>query len=222
MNVYDVSKRFGFAGPLSDKAVQVCRMFGLTTEQLDDRSPTHRCRLRIEPGDIVYLTGPSGSGKTVLLGELEQAIPSSERINLSRIRLPRDRTVIDCFADEVVTSLKTLSLVGLSEVYNILNRPCHLSAGQKYRFRLARALAAQKRFVFADEFCSELDRITAATVAFNIHKFAKQTNTTFILASSHEDILMDLAPDALVIKDFTGPAEVIYQRNQNARCKTQT
>jgi ABC-type ATPase with predicted acetyltransferase domain len=54
-----------------------------------------------------------------------------------------------------------------------------------------------------------LDRITASTVAFNIHKFARQTATTFVLASSHEDILVDLAPDVLVIKNASGPAEII-------------
>ena len=215
MTMYDVSKRFPWAGPLSPRVVQVCRMFGLTVERLTDRAPTHQCRLKIHPGDIVYLTGPSGSGKSVLLGELEQAVPKPDRINLARIGLPNSKTVIDCFTTEVVTSLKTLSLVGLSEVFSVLNRPCYLSEGQKYRFRLAKALAAEKRFVFADEFCSELDRITAATVAFNIHKFAKRTGTTFILASSHEDILIDLAPDAVVIKDFTGPAEVIYRNGRS-------
>jgi len=211
MTPYNLSKRFTWQGPLSDKGVQVCRMFGLTTDRLADRMPTHRCRLEIQPGNIVYLTGPSGSGKSVLLRELEAVVPKSQRVNLARIALPTSRMVIDCFESDVVASLKTLSIVGLSEVFAVLNRPCHLSEGQKYRFRLAQALATERRFVFADEFCSELDRITAATVAFNIHKFAKRTGRTFILASSRDDILIDLAPDVLVIKDFSGPAEVIYK-----------
>jgi hypothetical protein len=102
----------------------------------------------------------------------------------------------------------------LSDVFALLNRPGGLSAGQQYRFRLARALAAGKPFVFADEFCSELDRITAATVAFNVHRLAKHTHTTLVLASSHDDILLDLAPDVLIVKDFTGPAEVIYKERR--------
>jgi len=214
MTTYNLSKCFPWQGPLSDKGVQVCRMFGLTMDRLVDRVPTHRCRLEINPGNIVYLTGPSGSGKTVLLRELEAAVPTSQRVNLAAIALPTSRMVIDCFAGDIVRSLKTLSIVGLSEVFAVLNRPDHLSEGQKYRFRLAQALATEKEFIFADEFCSELDRITAATVAFNIHKFAKRTSTTFVLASSRDDILIDLAPDVLVIKDFSGPAEVIYKNRR--------
>jgi ABC-type ATPase with predicted acetyltransferase domain len=214
MKTYSLSKRFPWQGPLSDKGVQVCRMFGLTMDRLANRVPTHRCRLEIDPGNIVYLTGPSGSGKSVLLRELEAAVPKSQRVNLAGIALPTSRMVIDCFAGDIVTSLKTLSIVGLSEVFAVLNRPNHLSEGQKYRFRLAQALATGKEFIFADEFCSELDRVTAATVAFNIHKFAKRTGTTFVLASSRDDILIDLAPDVLVIKDFSGPAEVIYKNRR--------
>jgi uncharacterized protein len=214
MTTYNLSKRFPWQGPLSDKGVQVCRMFGLTMDRLVDRVPTHRCRLEIDPGNIVYLTGPSGSGKSVLLRELEAAVPRSRRVNLAGIALPTSRMVIDCFSGDIVTSLKTLSIVGLSEVFAVLNRPNHLSEGQKYRFRLAQALATGKEFIFADEFCSELDRVTAATVAFNIHKFAQRTGTTFVLASSRDDILADLAPDVLVIKDFSGPADVIYKNRR--------
>jgi ABC-type ATPase with predicted acetyltransferase domain len=211
MATYCLSKRFAWQGPLTDRSRQLCRMFGLTMDRLQDRMVTHQCRLEFDAGDIIYITGPSGAGKSVLLRELEQATPGGRSINLARIPLPQDRSVIDCFDDNIVASLRLLGMVGLSEVFCLLNRPCHLSDGQKYRFRLAQALASGKPFIFADEFSSELDRVTAAAVAFNVHKFAKRTGTTFVLASSHEDILMDLAPDVLVVKDFSGPAEVIYR-----------
>ena len=142
MATYQVEKRFPWQGPLSEKAIQICRMFGLTIDRLTDRAATHRCRVEIRPGDIVYLTGPSGAGKSVLLRELEQCVSSAEAINLAGMEVPGNKTVVDCFDSDVVTSLRTLSTVGLSDVFSLLNRPCWLSDGQKYRFRLARALAA--------------------------------------------------------------------------------
>lgn len=211
MATYNVEKQFPWQGPLSAKATQVCRMFGLTIDRLTDHAPRHQCRVEIRPGDIVYLTGPSGAGKSVLLRELQRCVPATEAVNLTGIDLPRDRTVVDCFPGDMVTSLRMLSTVGLSEVFSLVNRPCWLSDGQKYRFRLACALAAGKPFVFADEFCSELDRITAATVAFNVHRRAKHLGTTLLLASGRDDILLDLAPDVLILKDFSGPAEVVYK-----------
>jgi ABC-type ATPase with predicted acetyltransferase domain len=211
MAVYEISKSFARPGALTDKAVQLCRMFGLTADRLADRMVTHRCRLELNSGDILYIMGPSGAGKSVLLRELEGAVPHGDCVNLAQIPLPQDRSVIDCFDGDVVASLRLLGAVGLSEVFCLLNRPCDLSDGQKYRFRLAQAMAARKPFIFADEFSSDLDRISAAAVAFNVHRFAKRTGTTCVLASSHEDILIDLAPDVLVIKDFSGSCEVIYR-----------
>lgn len=211
MALYEVKRQFPWRGPLSEKVVQVCRMFGLTLDRLAARAPVHACSVEIRAGDIVYLTGPSGAGKSVLLRELQRCVPRSEAVHLARVGLPRDRTVIDCFAGDVLTGLRTLSTVGLSDVFSILNRPDRLSDGQKYRFRLARALVARKPFVFADEFGSELDRITAATVAYNVHRLVKRLGTTAVLASSRDDILLDLAPDVIIVKDFGGPAEVIYR-----------
>jgi len=212
MKTYEISRTFAWQGPLSGRAVQLCRMFGLTTDRLRGRPVSHRCCVELDAGDIVYITGPSGAGKSVLLREMERLVPVGQSVNLAGIPLADDRSVIDCFCGDLVASLKLLGIVGLSDVFSLLNRPCNLSDGQKYRFRLAQALAAGKPFIFADEFSSDLDRVTAAGLAFNIHRFAKRTGTTFVLASSHEDILMDLAPDVLVIKDFTGPAEVIYRK----------
>ena len=211
VGTYQVARQFPWQGLLSDKAVRVCRMFGLTIDRLTDRAPVHQCRVEIRPGDITFITGPSGAGKSVLLRELQRCVPAAEAVNLADIDLPENQTVVDCFENDLVTSLRTLSTVGLSDVFSLLNRPNRLSDGQQHRLRLARALTAGKPFVFADEFCSALDRITAATVAYNVCRLAKRTGTTLVLASSRDDILLDLAPDVLIVKDFSGPAQVIYK-----------
>ncbi|MCU0918489.1 MAG: ABC transporter [Planctomycetes bacterium] len=210
MATYIIEKQFPGQGPLQETAVRVCRMFGLTIDRLTEGVPVHTCRVEIRPGDIVFITGPSGSGKSVLLRELQRCVPPADAIDAASIPLPEDQAVVDCFAGDLVTSLRLLNGVGLGDVFTMLNRPDRLSAGQKHRFRLARALAAGKSFVFADEFCSELDRVTAATVAFNAQRRARQTQTTLLAASCRDDILPDLAPDVVIAKDSTGPAQVIY------------
>jgi hypothetical protein len=213
MKKYSVSKRFHRRGKITDKVAATMRMFGLTVDRLGESGVSYDCSLEINDGDIIYITGPSGSGKSVLLGELEKCVPGSDKINLNEVKLPRDKTLIDCIDGDFLKSLRLLSTAGLNDVFCVLNEAANLSDGEKYRFRLAVALAAGKKFVFADEFCSNLDRITAAVIAYNIYKFAKRTGVTFVLASSHEDILLDLAPDVLVVQELSGPAQVIYKKN---------
>jgi len=217
MTKYNVSRSLKWQGKITEKVSSVCRMFGLTIDRLAERCLTHDCQLEIEAGDIVYLTGPSGAGKSVLLGELEKSIPVADRVNLAQIELPSDRTLIDCIDGGFLEGLELLSTAGLNDCFCILNQPNNLSAGEKYRFRLAMALAAGKQFVFADEFCSELDRITAAVISSRLRTFAKRTGTTFVLASSHQDILLDLEPEVLVVKELSGPVEVIYKLMRRKR-----
>jgi len=212
MPTYSVSKSFNWQGTITDKVALVCRMFGLTIDRLNERKVSYSCQLQINTGDIVYISGPSGAGKSVLLRELEKSVPSADRVNLNRIKLPNDKTLIDCIDGDLLDSLKMLSTAGLNDCFCILNQPRNLSEGQKYRFRLAMALAANKKFIFADEFCSKLDRITAAVISYNIYKFAKHTGKIFILASSHNDILLDLSPDVLIAAELSGTTEVIYKK----------
>jgi hypothetical protein len=199
---------------MTDKVAALCRMFGLTSERLAKRTIEHACTLEIQPGDIVFITGPSGAGKTVMLRELQEALEATslaQTINLAQIDLPDDKAVIDCIDTDLLTTIRMLSTAGLSDVFTLLNRPAKLSEGQQYRFRLAMALAADRDFIFADEFCSGLDRVTAAVIAYNIRKFATRTRTTFILAASQDDFLLDLSPDVLVVKELAGQPQVIYQ-----------
>jgi ABC-type ATPase with predicted acetyltransferase domain len=211
MTTYSVSKTFTWRADVTGRVASVCRMFGLTLGRLRGRRFTYTCRLEINPGQVVCLTGPSGSGKSVLLNALRQAVPAGERINLSGIPLPEDKTLIDCIDAGLSESLGFLSLAGLNDCFCILSQPANLSAGQQYRFRLAMALASGRRFVFADEFCSGLDGVTASVISYRLSRYARRTGTTFILACGRDDILADLAPDVLVVNRLSGPAEVIYR-----------
>jgi len=224
MTRISVEKKFDVNPQRTDRVTTVMRMFGVSIDRLKDpfdklragQQTTHACTVEVNDGDIVYITGPSGAGKSVILREMQNEIPADERINIEQIVLPADKPVIDCVGGKgTIDALSLLSYAGLSDVFCMLNAPANLSEGQKYRFRLACALASDKKFIFADEFCSNLDRITAAVIAYNVRRFAKRNNVTFFLASSHEDILADLQPDVLVVKHFTGPAEVIYK---NTNC----
>ena len=212
MTTFNVSKTFAWQGQITDKIAAVMRMFGLTVERLTECSISHKCTVQINAGDIVYVTGPSGAGKSVLLKELQKAVPARDKINLNKIKLPADKSVIDCFEVDLLTGLKLLSTAGLNDVFCVLNQPVNLGDGQKYRFRLAMALAAKKKIIFADEFCSNLDQVTAAVISYNIQRHAKRTGVTFVLAASRQDLLAELAPDVLIVKELSGRTEVIYKQ----------
>lgn len=213
----DVSRKISQKPILSDKSRAAARLFGLSMDRLTRRFVMHKCKIELEDGDIVYITGPSGAGKSLLLAELQKAVPTDKRINLSEIELPVDKAVLDCIDGDCIESLRVLSTAGLSDCFCVLNQPGNLSAGEKYRFRLAMALASGKKFVFADEFCSELGRITAAVVSLRLRDYAKRSGKIFILASAHEDVLLDLRPDVLIVKDTLGKTEVIYKKNKCLR-----
>jgi ABC-type ATPase with predicted acetyltransferase domain len=203
-----VEKQFEFSGKLSDKALGVMRMFGVDMARLRTGGIRHACQIQLRPGQVCYITGPSGSGKSVIMRELYKAAPKDKRLMLDAIELPADKRLVDCFEGELVSSLKSLSMAGLSDVFTLLSIPAQLSDGQKYRFRLAMAMASKNSFIFADEFCSNLDRITAAVIAYSVRRYATKSGKIFILSSSHDDIISDLAPDMLVIRHLNGRTEV--------------
>jgi hypothetical protein len=208
-------KKFDWNLPLTDKAADVLRAFGITVQRLKSGAITHNCEIKLSAGQIAYITGPSGSGKSVLLREFFSTFDSKQKINIDDIPLPDDKTTVDCIEPAnnggFLETLRHLSSAGLTDVFCVLNSPATLSEGQKYRYRIAKAISGDKQFIFADEFCSNLDRVTAAVISHNLRKLAAKTGKTFILASSHDDLLADLLPEVIVIKHLAGEAEVIYK-----------
>jgi hypothetical protein len=65
----------------------------------------------------------------------------------------------------------------------------------------------------ADEFGAVLDRTTAKVVGFNVRKFAKQCGATLIVATTHKDLLEELAPTIYVEKRFKDKIEMMVTRN---------
>ncbi|MCE5341779.1 MAG: ATP-binding cassette domain-containing protein [Planctomycetaceae bacterium] len=205
------NKCFNWDLPLTKKAGDVMRAFGITVQRIKNDAITHQCTIELSAGHICYITGPSGSGKSVLLREFFKNFNDENKINIDDIPLPNDKTCVDCFDGGFLEILRTLSCAGLTDVFCVLNSPANLSEGQKYRYRIAKAIAGDKQFIFADEFCSNLDRVTAAVISHNLRKFASKTGKTFILASAHDDLLADLLPEVIVIKHLAGEAEIIYK-----------
>jgi len=211
MRTYKIEKKFSRVVPLTDKVTSVMKMFGLDLDRLRSNIVCHKCKINLKAGDVCYITGASGAGKSVLLTELYNLAAADERLRLCDIELETGKALIDCIEGDFFKALRILSKAGLSDVFSVLNEPTKLSEGEKYRYRLAKALASGKGMIFADEFCSGLDRITAAVISHNIARVARESDKTFVLASSHDDLLCDLQPDVVVIKHLTGKTEVIYR-----------
>ena len=151
--------------------------------------------LDYEPGRIVLFVGPSGSGKSTLLrAAADQAGPTRWLATDS----DDGRSLIDSLLDDPRETAALLSRCGLAEATLMLRRPAELSDGQRYRFGLARALAAGAPTVVADEWCAALDRATAQVICRNVRTIADRDGVGFLLATTHEDLTASLDPDTLV------------------------
>jgi ABC-type ATPase with predicted acetyltransferase domain len=210
-------KSFEDTGKISERSASLMRMFGLTADRIKEFKRIVNCGIDIEPGDIVFVTGASGSGKSVLLEELKKQIDKRQIVAVDKIRLSKTKRLIDCIGDSLVPAMRCLNTAGLNDCLCMLNTPSNLSTGQKWRYRLAAAVSKDKKWIFSDEFCSNLDRITAAVISGSVRKYADRTGKTFILASSNDDILPNLQPDVIVRTEFNAQSDVIYKTRQRQR-----
>lgn len=160
-------------------------------------------KLDLAAGRILFLTGPSGSGKSSLLRVLKRQF--APVLDLDDVAFKDDTIVADQFDGPLPEALGLLARAGLADAYLFLRTPAELSDGQRFRLRLALALARRPRTIVIDRFLDDLDRLTAKILAHQVRKFADQTGAAFLLASPNHDFVDQLRPDLYIEKPFAEP-----------------
>lgn len=202
-DVFTIDKRFTCRVERSQRVIEIAEAFGLG---LDDREFVIFDKLEIEvkPGDVVYITGQSGSGKSLLLQDLERQMRERGKkvINLDTIQFDPTKTLIDQIGTSTNDGLKWLSIAGLNDAYLFIRKPQELSDGQRYRFRLAKAMETCAEVWVADEFMAVLDRTAAKVIAYSVQKTARKVGATVIVATTHTDMVNDLYPSLYIEKRY--------------------
>lgn len=202
MAIYKIDRRFTSRVKRSSRIIEVAEAFGIG---LDEKEFVifDNLELEVRQGDCVYITGQSGSGKSLLLKELEKQMGERGKkvANLDKIALS-DEPLIDQIGTSTNDAIRLLGVAGLNDAYLFVRKPSELSDGQRYRFRLAKAIESQADVWVADEFMAVLDRTAAKVIAYAIQKTARKQGATVIVATTHTDLTTDFYPDLFIEKRF--------------------
>lgn len=200
--IYTVDKRFKSQVVRSDRVLEVAESFGLG---LDDKEFVvfQDQEIEINQGDVVYITGQSGSGKSVALREISKQMVAGGLVvaDIEAVEL-KPVPLIDQIGKDTNEALKFLSLAGLNDAYLLIRKPSELSDGQRYRFRLAKVIESGAQVWVADEFLAVIDRTTAKVLAFNLQRTARAFGATLMVATTHMDMVPDLAPNVYIDKRY--------------------
>lgn len=212
MPTYFIDKSFNTTVTRSQRVLECAEAFGLGLEDKEFKVYDN-LEIGLKQGDVVYITGQSGSGKSLLLKELVKQIAEQQPVaDIDRVEL-LDKPLIDQVGKSTDEAIRILNLAGLNDAYLFIRKPHELSDGQRYRFRIAKLMESGCKVWAADEFGAVLDRTTAKVVAFNVRKFANQCGATLIVATTHKDLLDELAPTIYVEKRFKEKIDMMVTRN---------
>lgn len=152
---------------------------------------------------MVYIAGQSGSGKSLLLRDLVTQMRKDglKVADLNSIEL-NEKPVIELIGDNTVKATDYLAKVGISDAWIYIRKPSELSDDQRYRLKLAKVMESDADVWVADEFGAVLDRVTSRVVVFNTAKVARRLGKTLMVATTHTDLIDELAPNLTITKRF--------------------
>lgn len=180
---------------------------------IQDQIELKKYALPEELEGITLVNGYSGSGKTVFLQQYINTYQHYKTFNE-----PEDGTqpVINLIGNTIEEAFEYLGYVGLSEAFIYITPYNNLSEGQKMRFKIGKLLESKCKYIYFDEFLSNVDRKTAKVIAFNIQKWLRKKKVNAIFATCHSDLKEYLFPDNLIEIDKCGiyrKKTMIYDKN---------
>ena len=223
--VSQLSVRSNYTLPDSESVRVITDCFGITSKELST-TILRQTDIEIGPGHVILIAGASGSGKSVLLRALD---PEFQDHHLTRTfngtaSLPSagwlravDSTepVIEYFSKKYGTeaTISTFHKVGLSEAFVFVKPFNLLSRGQRYRVMLADLILREQPVWLIDEFCADLDPISAAIVAHNLRRMVlRQGRIAFVAAANHSHFLAALRPTMVYYLRNSGAVEIYKYR----------
>ncbi|MBU6401388.1 MAG: ATP-binding cassette domain-containing protein [Verrucomicrobia bacterium] len=112
----------------------------------------------------------------------------------------------------VAEKLELVGLKGLEE-----RSPAELSGGMKKRVAIARALVIEPQLILYDEPTSELDPLSAVTVAEEIMKLKRRIQVTSLVVTHDRDLAFGVADRIAMIRDgkilFVGTPEAVQHHS---------
>jgi len=182
----------------------------------------------LEPGSITGLLGGNGAGKTTTIAMiLGLIIPTAGTAHVLGVEMPRQRyrvlhrmnfespyvdmparlttrqnlTVFAMLYGVEDTAARVAALAEQLDLVELLDRPTgKLSAGQKTRVSLAKALVNRPEILLLDEPTASLDPDTADWVRARIERYRRERGATILLASHNMAEVERLCERVIIMK----------------------
>jgi ABC-type transport system involved in cytochrome c biogenesis ATPase subunit len=178
--------------------------------------------LELAAGNVLLITGSSGAGKSILLdaicGKTSQGLLLRGRIERGGKRavelqpLPPGVPLLQYFGERygAERAFDALCRVGLSEAMVFIKPFSMLSMGQRYRAMLADLLLSGADIWVIDEFCSNLDPVTASVISTQLRRLAKRHGIVLIVAAANvTHFVRDLMPERILVVRTGGETHIL-------------
>ena len=229
ITIHSLSIRAGYHVPITRSTKIIMDAFGLEGDMVYS-DIVQDVSVKASNGNIILVVGASGSGKSIFLDALDPDKTLSGNLMVKRTGQLRysagwlhpirnDIPVFEVFAERYTPerAFMAMSRVGLSEALVLIKPFWMLSRGQQYRAMIAELLLRDEEVWLLDEFCCDLDPITAKVVAHNLRKqVISSGRIAFIAAANHTHFLDALRPTkVLMLRSGDEPAWLSFKEYQD-------